>query len=58
MTYSISIARAAENDIREAFLWYEDQKDSLGVLFEEHISKAIKSRSKPRFITAIPGSSS
>lgn len=43
MTYSISIAEDAENDIREAFLWYEDQKDSLGIRFEEHVSKAVNS---------------
>jgi len=43
MPYSISIAEAAENDIREAFLWYEDQKDSLGIRFEDHVSKAVNS---------------
>ncbi len=41
MSYSITIAEAAENDIREAFLWYENQKDSLGIRFEEHILKAV-----------------
>lgn len=43
MTYSISIAEAAENDIREAFLWYEDQKDNLGSTFKNHVNKAIDS---------------
>ncbi|MBV6644753.1 MAG: type II toxin-antitoxin system RelE/ParE family toxin [Cyclobacteriaceae bacterium] len=43
MSYSIEITEAAEDDIREAFLWYEDQKDSLGSLFEDRISKAIES---------------
>jgi plasmid stabilization system protein ParE len=43
MVYSISIAEAAENDIRENLLWYEDQKDSLGIRFEEHVLKAVGS---------------
>lgn len=43
MGYSIEIAEAAENDTREAFLWYEDQKDDLGSLFEDHVNKAIDS---------------
>lgn len=43
MTYSISIAEAAENDVREAFLWYADQKESLGIRFEQHVSKAVDS---------------
>lgn len=43
MTYSISIAEAAENDIREAFLWYEDQKDNLGSTFKNHVNKAVDS---------------
>jgi plasmid stabilization system protein ParE len=43
MTYSISIAEAAENDIREAFLWYEDQKDNLGSTFEDYVNKAVDS---------------
>lgn len=41
MIYSISIAEAAENDIREAFLWYEDQKKNLGNRFENYVNKAI-----------------
>lgn len=48
MTYSISIAEVAENDIRQAFLWYEAQKDNLGSLFQSHITEAINSiRSNP-----------
>ena len=43
MSYSIEIADAAEDDIREAFLWYEDQKEDLGSLFENHTNKAIDS---------------
>lgn len=43
MTYSISIAEAAENDIREAFLWYEDQKENLGSTFENLVNKAVDS---------------
>lgn len=43
MTYSISIAEAAESDIQKAFLWYEDQKENLGSIFEVHINKAIDS---------------
>jgi toxin ParE1/3/4 len=41
--YSLSIAEAAENDIREAFLWYEKQKEGLGKRFEERINKAVES---------------
>lgn len=43
MTYAIEISDAAENDIREAFLWYENQQDNLGRLFENHINKAVDS---------------
>jgi len=41
MTYSIRIAEAAENDIREASLYYEDQKDNLGNSFENHVNEAV-----------------
>ncbi len=44
--YSLSISEAAELDIREAFLWYEDQKDNLGLAFEKHISKTIQNIQK------------
>tara|TARA_R110002074_G_scaffold43285_1_gene112992 strand:+ start:582 stop:884 length:303 start_codon:yes stop_codon:yes gene_type:complete len=43
MPYSISIAEVAENDIRKAFLWYEEQKTNLGSLFGQHVSKAVES---------------
>lgn len=43
MPYTLSIAEAAEADIRYAFLWYEAQKESLGNTFEKHISKAVDS---------------
>ncbi len=42
MEYSLSISEAAELDIRDSFLWYEDQKDNLGLTFEKHISKTIQ----------------
>ncbi|UII28774.1 type II toxin-antitoxin system RelE/ParE family toxin [Fulvivirga maritima] len=48
MNYSVSIAEAAEADIREAFLWYQDKNDNLGLRFEKHILKAVESiRSNP-----------
>ena len=43
MTYSVDIAEAAENDIREAFLYYEDQQDNLGSTFENQVNKAMDS---------------
>jgi hypothetical protein len=43
MAYTLHIAEAAEGDIREAFLWYEEQKQGLGNTFEKHISKALDS---------------
>jgi len=43
MIYSISIAEAAENDIREAFLYYEENKDNLGTTFEYQVNKAVGS---------------
>ena len=44
--YSLSISEAAELDIRDAFLWYEEQKDNLGLTFEKHISKTIQTIQK------------
>ena len=41
MSYSLVISDAAELDIREAFLWYEEQQVKLGLSFEKHISKTI-----------------
>lgn len=43
MKYSLVIAEAAENDIRIAFLWYEEQQEKLGGEFERQISKALAS---------------
>ena len=43
MSYKLTIAKAAENDIRQAFLWYQEQKVSLGKTFEKHIFKAVNS---------------
>jgi len=40
--HSISISEAAEVDIRNAFLWYEEQKMNLGISFENSISKTIQ----------------
>lgn len=45
-SYSLSISEAAELDIRDAFLWYEDQKDNLGLTFEKHISRTIQNIQK------------
>ena len=53
MAYSIEISETAEDDIREAFLWYEDQKDDLGNLFESHVSKVIESIQRNPFKTQI-----
>lgn len=44
--YSLSISEAAELDIRDAFLWYEDQKDNLGLTFEKYFSKTIQNIQK------------
>ncbi|RLC25115.1 MAG: type II toxin-antitoxin system RelE/ParE family toxin [Deltaproteobacteria bacterium] len=43
MDYSIVISKAAEFDIRKAFLWYEDQLMGLGNDFEKHFSDAVNS---------------
>jgi toxin ParE1/3/4 len=41
MTYQITITESAEQDIKDAFLWYEDQKNELGLSFTKNIDKAI-----------------
>lgn len=41
MGYTLHITEAAEDDIREAFLWYEEQKPELGKTFEQQVSNAI-----------------
>lgn len=43
MAYTLHIAEIAEDDISEAFKWYEAQKEDLGRAFEKHISKALDS---------------
>jgi toxin ParE1/3/4 len=43
MSYTITIAEVAEDDIRQAHLWYEEQKKSLGDTFENHISDSVDS---------------
>ena len=43
MAYSITIAEAAEEDVRQAYLWYEKQQENLGARFEKHFSEAVKS---------------
>jgi hypothetical protein len=43
MIYSLAIAEAAEYDIRQAFLWYENQKENLGLTFKEQINNAVAS---------------
>ncbi len=41
MTYQILITESAEQDISDAFLWYENQKEELGLSFAKNIDKAI-----------------
>lgn len=53
MTYTIDISQAAEDDIREAFTWYEDQKSDLGRIFQEYINNAIESIQTNPFKTQI-----
>lgn len=43
MAYTLTIAKAAEDDIRQAFLWYEEQKEDLGRTFQKHVFKAVNS---------------
>ncbi|MEM9417038.1 MAG: type II toxin-antitoxin system RelE/ParE family toxin [Bacteroidota bacterium] len=43
MPYDLSIASAAEQDIKEAFLWYEMQQEGLGRRFQEAVTQAIAS---------------
>jgi len=53
MAYSVSIAKAAEDDVRKAFLWYEEQKRSLGITFEKHVTQAVRSIKSNPFKTQI-----
>lgn len=41
MAYTVSISEAAEADVREAFLWYEEQKRGLGEVFRLHFTEAV-----------------
>jgi len=43
MPYTIQITHAAKKDIRDAFIWYDQQRKTLGTSFENNIVKAIKS---------------
>ena len=38
MDYFLTISEAAEDDLRDAFLWYEEQKSGLGGRFEKHMN--------------------
>lgn len=40
--YYLSIADAALEDIRQAYLWYEEEKPGLGKILEDYLSKAIE----------------
>lgn len=42
MSYQIDISEAAEQDTRESFLWYEEQKEDLGGEFELHFLSALE----------------
>lgn len=53
MPYSIGIAEAAEDDIRKAFLWYDDKKEDLGSAFENHFDEAVDSIQSNPFKTQI-----
>lgn len=53
MTFDVKIAEAAEEDIRNAFLWYENQQGDLGFHFEDEIKLAIQSIQNNPFKIAI-----
>ncbi len=40
---SLSIAKAAEKDLHEAFIWYEEKEAHLGQRFEKSIKSAFRS---------------
>lgn len=40
--YNLLISEAAELDIREAFLYYEEQSEKLGYRFERNVKSAMK----------------
>lgn len=43
MTVTLTIARAAEIDLLEALVWYEEKEISLGTRFEENLTDAVQS---------------
>ncbi len=43
MSFKISISEAAKSELREAFLWYEDQLENLGDKFQKEILSGIES---------------
>jgi plasmid stabilization system protein ParE len=46
ITYALCVSEAAELDIKDAFLWYEEQGDDLGLAFEKQITKTIQTIQK------------
>ncbi len=38
--YTLSIAQAAEDDLRTAFNWYEEKQEALGRRFADHVNDA------------------
>lgn len=42
MHYTLSIAQAAEDDLRTAFIWYEEKQEALGRRFADHVNDAFK----------------
>ena len=53
MIYALRIRRAAENDIAEAQIWYETQREGLGIDFHVEISQTIDRLAETPFIYAI-----
>lgn len=42
-TFEVEISEPAEVDVRDAYLWYQNQKEGLGQVFQECFSEAIAS---------------
>jgi toxin ParE1/3/4 len=42
MDYFLTISEAAEDDLRDAFHWYEEQKSGLGERFENHVNDCMQ----------------
>lgn len=49
MTYIIEIAYAAELDIREKYIWYENEQTSLGEKFQKQVLATISNLKKHPF---------